>query len=234
VANGREIAIALAGWTDAQRESLGFLLGDAGIRWRWQGDAVVVASAAEEQARKLVDYLAASGDSTHDTPRADGGLVYPRFEGTERVTIADATPDELFSFCFSDVDAPRAFLGLGEVSSIEHRGNGRFKVGISLETRAGTLERVYEELDRTRPGRLVARASDSWGQVWRETWAFEQRGVDVVVSLTVDVDVADPAQTPDPMRSLRSDWSAQRFAARRLGSIKTQYETGSAPDPQTF
>jgi hypothetical protein len=234
MASAADIEIALEGWTNEQRESLSFLLEDAGIACRWQADAVIVPNAAAEEAKRLVDFLAASGDSEDDASRADGGLVYPRFEGSERVTIADATPDDLFSFCFSDVEAPRAFAGLGEASSIESDATGRTKVTVTLQTRAGTLERFYEELDRARPGRLVARGTDSWGQAWREIWAFEECGRDVVVSLTVEVEVTDWVRTPDEMRSLRSDWFAHRFAARRLGSIKTEYELGSATAPQSF
>jgi hypothetical protein len=233
VENEADVEMSLAGWTNEQRESLAFLLEDTGIRCRWHGDVVFVPPAVEHEVRRFVEYLSSPGNA-EGLSRADGGLVYPLFEGSECVTITDATPDDVFSFCFSDVEVPRAFAGLGEVSPIEHDAEARFKVKVSTETRAGTLERVYEEIERARPGRLVARATDSWGEIWRETWTFDGRGPDTVVSLMVDVEVADPARTPDQMRSFRSDWFAHRYAARRLGSIKTEYELGSATAPQSF
>jgi hypothetical protein len=83
VASEPDAEIALAGWTTEQRESLGFLLADADIHCTWHADAVVVPSRAEEEARRFVEYLSASGDSEGDSSRADGGLVYPLFEGTD-------------------------------------------------------------------------------------------------------------------------------------------------------
>jgi hypothetical protein len=229
-----DVEIALAGWTTEQREGLGFLLGDAGIDCTWRADAVVVRPGGEEEARRLVEYLSASGDAQDDSSPVDGGLVYPLFEAIDGVTIADATSEDLFSFCFSAAEVPRAFAGLGEVSSIAHDAKGHSIVKVSLETRAGPLERVYEELERTPPSHVVARGTDSWGQAWRETWSFDGSGRDVVVSLAVAVEVADPARAPDQMRSFRSDWFAHRFVTRRLGAIKTEYELGIAADPQTF
>jgi hypothetical protein len=224
------VEISLAGWSDEQREGLVFLLDDAGVvGCEWRDKVVIVPSVFEHEAREFADYLSTSGSFEEGSRPREGDLVYSLFEGSECVTISDASPDDVFSFCFSRTDVPRAFANLGEVSSIE--SNERFKV--TRETRAGTLERVYEVIERARPGRLVARATDSWGETWRETWTFEERGPDTAVSLMVDVEVSDSRRTPDQMRSFRWD-RIHRYAARRLGTIKTEYELGSATAPQSF
>ena len=220
-----DVEISVEGWTSECRDDLAFLLGQAGVDYRQRDDAVLVPRDVEQQARRLVDYLRPAGDA-EPGPRSDAGLVYPLFEASQNVTITDASPADLFSFCFSSVGTPRAPATLGGLTSVEHDVNGRLKAKGRFQTRAGPLEWVFEEINRVPCARLVAHVTDSWNQIWRETWAFEASGPDTVVSLSLEVEVADAAGAPDWMRSLRSDWSAQRRAAMRLGSIKTRYEVG--------
>src|SRR5262245_10416557 len=127
------VEISLAGWSDEQRESFAFLLDEAGVvGCEWRDEVVIVPSVYEQEARGFVDYLTSSGGSEDELRPGRGDRVYSLFEGSASVTISDATPDEVFSFCFATSDdVPRAFADLGEISSVE--SNERFTV--TQETR---------------------------------------------------------------------------------------------------